>query len=230
MVHHQTDERRLVSRVLRHWREMATGRRFPSTVEIDPWIVGNDWEYCFVIRLRQEQQATFLMVGAALLPDAGTALEYKPIVMCPPNTVLATVLKHLPRCIADAAPLSIEGPTQHCGASVLFRAVLLPLADDGSHIDGMFGAVNYRAMKPGEEMAVRTRSEIRTLDVSVGQLWDVFDATVGWESMVVLSVEGDQVRLMSKQNYLRHVYSIQDMTMHSGKFRFAGVSGAHPNH
>jgi hypothetical protein len=169
MVHHPSDERRLVSRVLRHWREMAAGRRFPSTVEVDPWLVGNDWESCFVIRLGQEREATFLMVGATLLPDAGAALEYRPIIMCPPNAVLATTLKHLARCITDEAPLSIEGTTSHCGASVLFRAVLLPLAADGIHIDGMFGAVNYRAMKPGEEMTVRTRSEVRTLDVSVGE-------------------------------------------------------------
>ena len=119
MVHHPTDERRLVSRVLRHWREMATGRRFPSTVEIDPWIVGNDWESCFVIRLGQEREATFLMVGAALLPHAGIALEYKPIVMCPPHTVLASTLTHVPRCIADSAPLSIDGTTTHCGAPII---------------------------------------------------------------------------------------------------------------
>jgi hypothetical protein len=75
--------------------------------------------------------------------------------MCPPDTVLAIVLKHLSRCIADSAPLSIEGTASHRGAFVLFRSVLLPLADDGINIDGMFGVVNYRAAKAGEEMPPR---------------------------------------------------------------------------
>ena len=87
----------------------------------------------------------------------------------------------------------------------------------------MFGAVNYRAVKPGEEMSLRTRREIKALDVSAGQLWDVFDATMGWQSMVVLSVEGEQARLMSKENYLRHLYPIEDMTTQSQKFRFVGI-------
>jgi hypothetical protein len=71
MVHHPAEERRLAYRVFRHWHEMTSGRRFPSTLEIDPWLVGADWESCFLIRLRKGQEATFLMVGAALLPDAG---------------------------------------------------------------------------------------------------------------------------------------------------------------
>jgi len=43
-------------------------------------------------------------------------------------------------------------------------------------------------------MTVRARSDVRTLDVSVGQLWDVFDATVGWESMDVVSISIDERR------------------------------------
>jgi hypothetical protein len=217
------DERRLVSRVLRHWRQRARdGRRYPSVYEIDPWLVGNDWESCSLIKLDPSGAAYFLTVGSALAPDDTATLESNPIASCPPNTVLAAALNHLPRCVAGEETVSIEGTASHKGTSVLFRAVLLPLSEDGAHPDGVFGAANYRAMVSGDEITLRTRSKVRMLDVSVGQLWEVFDATIGWQRMVVLSVEGEQAKLMSKQNYVRHAYPINDMTTQYERFRFVG--------
>ena len=43
------DERRLVGRVLRHWTEMVHEGRFPRLDEIDPWMLGEDWENCLLI-------------------------------------------------------------------------------------------------------------------------------------------------------------------------------------
>jgi hypothetical protein len=154
-----SDERRLVSRVLRHWRELASGRRFPSVSQIGPWLVGDDWKFCFLIKLDRGKGPTFLTVGPALVTDVA-ALEMKPIVMCPSDTVLNGTLKYLPRCIANG-PLSIDGAATHVGAPVLFRAVLLPLAEDGKHPDGTFGAVNYRPLLPGDQTA--RPSQVRML-------------------------------------------------------------------
>ena len=221
----QADERRLVSRVLRHWRERARqGRPYPSAYEIDPWLVGDDWESCFLVKRAPDGEYIFLAVGSALSSTAAT-LGLSPVSKCPPNTVLAAALKHLPRCVAGET-ISIEGTASHNGTPVLFRAVLAPIAEDGTNPDGAFGAVNYRAMVPSDEKSLRTRSEIKELEVSVGQLWEVFDATMGWQRMAVLSIEGEQAKLMNKQNFLRRTFPISDMTTHSEKFRFVGSGHA----
>jgi hypothetical protein len=220
------DERRLVSRVLRHWRERARqGRPYPNALEIDPWLVGDDWESCFLVKRDQGEEYTFLAVGSAL-SSKGASLELSPVSKCPPDTVLAATLKHLSRCVAGET-ISIESTASHNGTPVLFRAVLAPVAEDGMHPDGAFGAVNYRAMVPGDDKSLRTRNEVRELEVRVGQLWEVFDAALGWQRMAVLSIEGEQVKLMNKQNFLRRMYPITDMTTHSEKFRFVGPGGAH---
>jgi hypothetical protein len=36
------EERRLVWRVLRHWKEIADGGRFPRRDEIESWVRGED--------------------------------------------------------------------------------------------------------------------------------------------------------------------------------------------
>jgi hypothetical protein len=43
------EERRLVWRVLRHWKEIADGGRFPRRDEIEPWLQGEDGANCLLI-------------------------------------------------------------------------------------------------------------------------------------------------------------------------------------
>jgi len=43
------EERRLVWRVLRHWKEIADGVRFPRRDEIDPWLQGEDGANCLLV-------------------------------------------------------------------------------------------------------------------------------------------------------------------------------------
>jgi len=146
------DERRLVSRVLRHWQEMALGRDLPSRDNIDPWLIGDDWSYCTLVSLNGDDDApSFLMVGSNLSPVHQPTLDFRAIAECPDGTILAAMLLHRSRCIAERGPLSVAGGALHFGAPVLFRAVLLPLSSDGSQIDGIFGAANFRMTGANED-------------------------------------------------------------------------------
>ena len=145
------DERRLVSRVLRHWQEMALGRDLPSKDHIDPWLIGDDWSYCMLLSLGREGSApTFLTVGAKLLPS-DDAWSARPIHECPAGTIPTAMLAQIERCVAEARPLSLSGGALHYGKEVLFRALLMPLSGDGRRVDGIFGAANFRGMVSGEK-------------------------------------------------------------------------------
>src|SRR4029077_20830636 len=86
------DERRLTSRVLRHWEEMAIGRRLPSRESIDPWLIGDDWSHCFLVSLDSDlQNSMFLAVGNDLLPSPETALDFKPVSEWPRGTLIAAM-------------------------------------------------------------------------------------------------------------------------------------------
>jgi hypothetical protein len=138
------DERRLILRVLHHWTEMAIAQRFPSRDNIDPWLVGNDWANCMMLMLNPDKKRfKFYVVGANLLAP-GQCLDGASIADCPDGTVLADMIKQLDRCIADAAPVVIEGATAHLGTSVQYRAILMPLSDDGETVNGIFGAASFK--------------------------------------------------------------------------------------
>ncbi len=148
-------EQRLVDRVLRHWAEMATAQRFPRLTEIDPWMLGNDWANCALIRLgAAPADATFITVGDELIPGGGQALADKPLASCPAGTVLALTLSHLPRALTAGSPVTVEGAgTDARGTTMLYRSVLLPLSDDSVSIHYVLVAANHRVQRQGEHIA-----------------------------------------------------------------------------
>jgi hypothetical protein len=149
------DERRLVSRVLRHWQEMAIGRNLPSKDNIDPWLVGDDWSYCTLLTLNAVlPKSIFLTVGSNLLPAGTPSLNSRPISECPAGTILAAMLAELDRSISTSRPLCIESRALHLESPVIFRAILLPLSNDGSQIDSIFGAANFRPLAPNEHVGL----------------------------------------------------------------------------
>ena len=85
-------ERRLVDRVLRLWREVAHGGRFPRRDQIEPSMLGEDWSNCLVIVVQSPVHLShFLAVGDNL---SG--------VRCPNNNLAGVLLSHLAlsdRCV-----------------------------------------------------------------------------------------------------------------------------------
>ncbi len=123
------EDRRLVSRVLKHWNEMATGQQFPSKSQIDPWLVGDDWASCTLINIHQPLgQSTFLVVGDKLLPSPGRSLDGRRIADCPSDTLLGITLSFLSRVVATGRALTLGGTATHLDEPILYRSVLLPLA------------------------------------------------------------------------------------------------------
>src|SRR5690242_1113200 len=121
-----SDERRLVSRVVRHWHDMAIGQRFPSRSQIDPWLVGDDWTSCALIKLEADlARSTIVVAGSNLLPPQHETLDGQPVAACPHQSLLAVLTKYLARFQPNGGPLSISGTAAHGARPVLFRAVLL---------------------------------------------------------------------------------------------------------
>ena len=136
---------RLVLRVSRHWNDLADYRLFPSRQQIDPWMMADDWANCALIELQSPlEESTLLAVGDKLLPEPGCELDGKPLCHCPCDALLGIVTAHLSDLIETRAPLTVGGAALHLCTPILYRGALLPLADDGSHIDSVLVAANYR--------------------------------------------------------------------------------------
>jgi len=156
-------ERRLVSRVLSHWKQMAAGERLPSEEDIDPWIVGDDWSHCTLIDVAPVlQYSTIVSIGSELAAATGQDLSGRQICEVIPHTLLGLMLLHLPRVVRTGRYFAVEGDAMiHYGKPILYRGVLLPLSKQGRIVDSILGASNYRELRetdhPGLARKFRTR-------------------------------------------------------------------------
>jgi hypothetical protein len=219
-------ERRLVTRVFRRWTALAEGRRFPSRSQIEASLIGEERESCAVIKLDAEvKRSTFLIVGPNLVPPGHAPLEGKPITDCPSNTLLSAMLKYLPRFQPNGGPLGITGTADHLGTSILHRSVLLPLSDDGTQIDSVFGVASFRALRQGEDKELRTRPQVVMLDVESGQIWEIYEPLVGaWSRATVVAVEGERVTLRHRESRRLITCSKNEMAQRTERYRFLSYS------
>lgn len=135
-----TEERRLVWRVLRHWKEIADGGRFPRCDEIDPWMLGEDGPNCLLIAVQSPIELShFISVGVNLA-----------VALCSTDTLAGVLLSRLPIVVAARRGVMIEGGATLRGKSILYRSALLPLAEDGIAIDHVLGATSYRPLRDDE--------------------------------------------------------------------------------
>ena len=133
-------QRRLVDRVLRLWKEMAHQAPFPRRDQIDPSMLGVDWMNCLVIAvLSPVRLSTFTYVGENLA-----------FTRCPNESLAGVLLSHLPQVLLERRCLMIEGIIRLRDLDILYRSALYPLSDDGSAIDHVLGAANYRPLRDNE--------------------------------------------------------------------------------
>jgi hypothetical protein len=145
------EERRLVWRVLQHWKEISDRRRFPRRDEIDPWLQEKDGANCLLIAVESPIELShFAVVGVNLA-----------IAVCPTDTLAGVLLLQVPRVVSARRGLMIEGEATLRGADIIYRALLLPLSEDGLAIDHVLGATNYRSLRA---------NELRTTQVNLRRL------------------------------------------------------------
>ena len=135
-------ERRLVDRVLRLWTEKVRGQAFPRLDQIDPGMLGVDWANCLVIAVQSPVQLSyFVHVGKNL-----------PFARCPGDSLAGVLLSHLPQVLSEGRCLMIEGRATLRGCGILYRSALYPLSDDGTVIDHVLGAANWRPLRENEQL------------------------------------------------------------------------------
>jgi hypothetical protein len=135
-------ERRLVDRVLRLWKELAHGGRFPRRHQIEPSMLGEDWANCLVIAVQSPVQLSHFL-------DVGDNLSG---VRCPNDNLAGVLLSHLSEVLSERRCLMIEGRARLRQVGILYRSALYPLSEDGVAIDHVLGAANYRPLLENEEL------------------------------------------------------------------------------
>ena len=131
-------------RVLTQWRDMGGTGGLPRRSAIDPQRFGRDWANCLLIDVGAETHASrFSFVGENLRDPNWPTFERQCISECVEQTLLHCATSFIDRVLVEHASVA-EGIGTHRGTPVLYRSILLPLSEDGSRVDGVLGATNFR--------------------------------------------------------------------------------------
>jgi hypothetical protein len=115
------EERRLVWRVLRHWRGIANRGRFPRRDDIEAWLLGADGRNCLLVAVQSPIELShFLLVGVNLA-----------VALCATDTLAGVLLSQVPRVVSTRRALMIEGSAMLRKEGILYRGILLPLSENG---------------------------------------------------------------------------------------------------
>ena len=145
-------ERRLVLRLLSHWRTMCDERDYPSFLEVDPLEIPDMWPHCFVIEIfEDDSEPVFRAMGDDLAATIEQSLIGRGITAAPETTLPGVAITFLPEVLRKGVPISRGDEFfKDDGTKVLYRSILLPMSDDGDRITGILGAVNCREVN-GED-------------------------------------------------------------------------------
>lgn len=149
----ETQERRLVRTSLVHWNSLRRERWYPSVRDIDPAALAADWDWSFLLELREPLGLSrFAHIGRRLLPDfardAAPTLE-----CCPVGTLLGHAVSAVDTAVSKRVPVSMGGESELAGQSVRYRSILLPLSDDDRRIDHLLGVANWDLVETPDGIA-----------------------------------------------------------------------------
>ncbi len=137
-------DRRLTKRIQKTWRKTASGY-LPSWRDIQSLDLGDDWENCFGVDLRlSDGFPYFIYLGDALCHLSNLYLSGDG--QWERNLLDMATIK-MDEAALNRAPISYGDALRLCdGRRVLFRSVLLPLADNGVDVTHVFGAINGKGV------------------------------------------------------------------------------------
>ncbi|NKB22313.1 MAG: PAS domain-containing protein [Alphaproteobacteria bacterium] len=139
-------ERRLVLRLLTHWRAICGDRDFPSFSEVEPNDMPDMWHSCFVLEVvGHEDDPVFRTAGGEIFSYAPGSLIGTPVSNWTPDTLIGVAVRHTHGVLRKRVPMSHGDEfVKIDGTRVLYRSILLPMSDDGETISGLLGAANCR--------------------------------------------------------------------------------------
>ncbi|MEO0412233.1 MAG: hypothetical protein AAF221_10400 [Pseudomonadota bacterium] len=148
-------ERRMNIRAFDYWESLLDGRDFPSVGDLDPEAIGPFREHSLLIDFTGGYEKPILRyVGSHLRAEASLANREIDPNDVPSGTLLSRLTNHYLEILANRAPIGFEAEYENeSNERILYRGILLPLSDDGTTINFIYGVTSWKVedILPGEE-------------------------------------------------------------------------------
>ncbi|HEY4136427.1 MAG TPA: PAS domain-containing protein [Alphaproteobacteria bacterium] len=143
-------ERRLVLRLLDHWRAMAGELDWPRPDSVEPAAMTDMWTFCFMIDdARAAPRLSY--VGdyhKEMYGSDPTGLAFADVNS---DTLIGRSASYLKDVLAKNVPVTYGGQFVDIhGNGLLYRSILLPLSTDGKTVNAVLGGANCRILDLGE--------------------------------------------------------------------------------
>lgn len=139
-------ERRMVHRLLIHWRNAQQGEEIPSRQAVFQQDLGEIVPLTYTLRIPDGGgEPEFEQIGDSYSADLPEDLVGKPISEAPQGTLLSQAMRYHGQVLAKKVPITIGGDyTDPRGDTILYRSIILPLSGGGGKIDSLLGAANCK--------------------------------------------------------------------------------------
>lgn len=142
------DERRMQVRAYNYWAGLLGEHAFPPVASL---LAGQypDFADNLVLLHFDEgiEDPAIAFLGAKLADECGTESSIARLSQVPGRSLLSRITDHYMQIIANQAPIGFEAEfVNHFGRTILYRGILLPFSSDGTRIDYIMGAINWKEL------------------------------------------------------------------------------------
>lgn len=143
-----TEERRIHNRLHKYWEEVRGAKSYPLESDIDPDVLADIWDDCFLINLHsgEDRQADFSYLGKNLIEAYGDDVTGKGVcdILIDPHG--SSTVERIEKVLESQAPVEEEGEfTNASHLRVQYREILLPLGENGA-ITYIIGGMRWRSL------------------------------------------------------------------------------------
>ncbi len=140
-------ERRLTLLLMGHWQELRAGRRAPLVRAFKTAVPPDVLADCFTLLPAETPDRSRLHdIGERIARVSGIAATSLTLSEVPHDTLIGTAAKWLDRALETGAPVVDEGEFEdRHGARILYRATLLPLANERDEVVQVLGGARCKA-------------------------------------------------------------------------------------
>lgn len=137
----ETEERRLVLRVLAYWQDLRGNRQFPAATDIAAEVVGVDWRNCALLDIHPSNISIRVACVGQNLGSLDLAAPQD--VDVPAHDVASVLHRTVRQALQKRAPVCTGREFLVQNEKCLGRIITLPLSANDSVIDGFVVAMNW---------------------------------------------------------------------------------------
>jgi len=142
------DERRMQVRAYNYWASLLGDNAFPPVTTLLDGVYPDFADNTVLLHFDEGiDDPAIVYVGAMLAEECGTESSIERLSHVPGRSLLSRITDHYLQIIANQAPIGFEAEfvNQH-GRTILYRGILLPFSSDGTAIDYIMGAINWKEL------------------------------------------------------------------------------------